>query len=245
MNIYKITSTIVFTIIVISCNGNKKHISTSTENKIVTANSQVDKNLEKSIGILSFDNSKTLEEKHFKILNKDETIFMKVSFSKENIVIDNSIYNLYDYEGNDNFQKIYNFNPFSFYPETGEIIHFEVLEITEKYYKIKINDNSFDYKLINKNEEIFKFKEWKTFIQDSFVYPKNNLIHIKPSENSHHINIELSEDSFKVVEFLDDNWLKIMCFKECNGCKDFEKKFYFIKWRKANGKLLIDFNYLC
>ena len=197
-----------------------------------------------SIGLLVFDSSKNIEEKKFVLLNKDNSVYLEVSFSDDKFIINNNKYNLYSLESDEEILKKHNFYPFSFYPETGEIIHFEVLEITENYYKVKINNDISDYKLISTENSIFKFKDWKTHMEESFIFPKDNLLYLKPSLDSKSINIEFNENSFELIEFLEGDWLKVKCFKECNGCSKFENQYFYLKWREG-GNFLIDFNYIC
>ena len=237
---------LIISVFCLSCKPNTK--TTFNQKEINTINKDTEKKsvLNSSTGVIIFNSSVNENLKHFEILNDDDSVYLSVSFNNAKMKFNqSSMYDLYSYGmEEDQISKMYNFSPYMFYPETGEVIIFICKKITDDYFYI-YTDSDFETLRKIKRSNLFNFENWNTHILNSFVRPKDNLLYEKPDLiKGKSINISESIESFEVISFEDGDWLKIRCFEDCNGCKNFESTNYYIKWRNGDD-ILIDFNYLC
>ncbi|MDR0970990.1 MAG: hypothetical protein LBM25_01220 [Bacteroidales bacterium] len=127
-----------------------------------------------------------------------------------------------------------------YYPDYNIII-FESNGLFSNKYEILIN-NSIYY--IEPNQYI-TFQSWEEHIKNVFVSTnKKNPLRNSPYEESKIIeNLDYDRTNFIVLDVC-ENWIRVQCDIDCEGCPDNKIVNGWIKW-KDNDNLLVKLYYAC
>lgn len=125
----------------------------------------------------------------------------------------------------------------AFYTDEN-IIVFDAVK-TDNCYKVFINGN---WKVIKSNNSVV-YEDWSTYIKR--VYVKANKQHplYKGNNEKSVVVSDNIEYSYKILEVKQD-WIKVECSEECEGCPDNKILRGWIKWKDKN-LILIDLFYAC
>jgi hypothetical protein len=174
-----------------------------------------------------------------KLYNKDSSVYALFSLSKNFLSINGETIELFDI-GEKKLVRQYDFQPRVFEPEY-EIIHFEVVDQSEKFYEVIINRSS-DTKYIEKRSKLFDYLSWNEYLLTSYINFPKNIQKLKSQPSNDSKEIELDKDLiFRPVEVQGD-WIKVVCDNGCGECK--EKVSGWVKWKKGN-ILLIELRFVC
>ncbi len=191
-----------------------------------------------SSGVVIMDNTKSEDAKHFTIKHKNNGEYVYVNIKKAILRFNGmDTYDLYRYEESpDFFKKKYKFKPLLFYPETGEIIIFEVLDkIKNSYFVVVTTDRT--EKILENKKNLFIYEPWFTFLTKVEISPQNGVLYLKPKVTSQVIRLT-NFYTFKVLKILNDEWLEVSC--EQDNCSDLKNMKLYVRWRNKND-ILINF----
>jgi hypothetical protein len=125
----------------------------------------------------------------------------------------------------------------AFYTDENVIV-FDALKI-DNGYKIFINGN---WKIVKFNKSVV-YEDWNTYIKRIYVTAnKQHPLYKESNEKSLVVN-DNDKYSFKVLEVKQD-WIKVECSKECEGCPENKILKGWIKW-KDKDMIIIKLFYAC
>lgn len=168
-----------------------------------------------------------VEEDTVFIYNADNTIFGKIyskSKSEEPVFIGQESLNIKAY-----------------YPD-NYIIIFDGDKLSDGKYKVTIDGLE---KIIPHKDGITLYEDWETHLKTSFIVTDStNPLRDEPSEYGNQLN-EYNYDnlSFVVIE-INNDWAKVVCNIDCEGCPNNEIITGWLKWRKGN-LLIVKLYYVC
>jgi len=199
----------------------------------------------KSIGILMINDDDTPD---FILFNPDGSQYLDVSYTNDSFELNNLKIGLYDVERTStNLSDSFGFNPYSFYPETGNLIYFKCIGATKSFYLVLVNDNPLDYKLLSTSNPYFSFQKWEDHVFKSFIYfdLSETPFHVYPnSPEKQFLSHEyVGDDGFDALE-IQGEWMKVGCKLGCTECESLKGFTGWIKWRDGYN-LLIDLRYIC
>ena len=177
----------------------------------------------KSKGVLIAGSTDQYELKNsIQILNNDESEFATIYRNNEGEIIKSITDSL----------KIR-----AFYPDYSIVI-FDSKK-SEEGYEIFVNG---DWKKIKPNNNL-SFVLWENFIEQIYLGLKlENPLRVKKSDTSK--IIRGYEDLYYEVLERDGDWIKVRCWKDCEGCPKGKIIEGWIKW-KNDQKLLVNLYYIC
>lgn len=223
---YKII--IIILVSFISCNNENHNTNSKLYHKDTKQNMYVSKNLQDKIkGYLIILSDKIQEENgELEIYNLDKSVFAKIKSIRGNEPSNDKLVN----------------NIYAYYPDYY-IIHFQVSDFDEDYYKVKIGKTQ---KLIQKNKFVTFFDQSKYLLEYFCITNKSNPLRKFDSDESElsYKNLDYSTLNFICLEVKGD-WIKVKCNIDCEGCGTESNKIEgWIRWRK-NGKIIIEQRYSC
>jgi hypothetical protein len=149
---------------------------------------------------------------------------------------DSTLYKEYTFD--ESISKHKELQPFSMSYDY-EVLVFTCYGKAGNYYKIKLNANDQDYKLIKKNDGFFVYEPWEKHILTVFAveFDENtNPLREKNAETSKKMQYHSDADFLPVR--VSDNWLQVKWGDEVSGYK-----YGWIKWRDATTNLLVQLFY--
>lgn len=170
------------------------------------------------------------------IYGKDGAVKCMIT-KKRGLVIDNKAYNIREFN-TDSLKRILKVRAFE--PDY-DILIFDCSGKSEKYYEVSINEQKLYIPIENSS---VKFETLSEHILNHYVVLSElSPLRLEPKVNASIIK-DYMESSYIPVE-IQGEWLKVKCFKDCEGCFydiDFEG---WVKWVDSNGNLLIKIYYVC
>lgn len=129
----------------------------------------------------------------------------------------------------------------AYFPDYN-IIFFDSYKPSNGIYEVLVNG---DKKFIKIKEGITLFEEWETHLKSVFLLTnKENPLRDQPNEYSNLLlEYNYDEFNFEVVEIKDD-WIKVHCNVNCEGCPSGVEVSGWLRWKKDN-QLLLKLYYVC
>jgi hypothetical protein len=218
----------------LGCNTKDK-TNVKLKNNLLVDSSKLKDNYINKINYNDFDFMGVLSLNSEKLINNKDTIFI---FNKDNSIFD-ELY--FDIELNELvLKKNKKIEIKDFYLDYL-IVNF-LSNKKENYYEVLVDN---EIKLIKFQKDLLLFENWTTHILNCFtVLDKNKIIYKLPNLESEKIEIkDINNFNFEIIDVKDD-WIKIKCNENCEGCYQNIKVEGWIKWRN-NKKLLIKLFYSC
>ena len=125
----------------------------------------------------------------------------------------------------------------AFYTDENVVV-FDALKI-DKGYKIFING---DWKIVKFNKSVV-YEDWPTFIKHIYVTVDKQHPLRKESNEKSMVVSDNDKYSYKVLEVKQD-WINVVCSKECEGCPENKILKGWIKWRDKD-MILLKLYYAC
>ncbi|MBI9039710.1 MAG: hypothetical protein JEY97_16390 [Bacteroidales bacterium] len=167
------------------------------------------------------------------IYDLNDKIFVSLS---KNLTINNNSYDLMETSTKvlNSLLEIRDFNP------EYDMMHFDCKGVKNEKYLIIVNDS---IKQIDASSPFVVFQTIQEHILSSYIsLLKNSPLRISNSDTSSIIDNYL--DYWYIPIKIKDDWLKVKCFKDCEGCPESGVFEGWVRWRN-DGELLIELFYSC
>lgn len=214
---------------IISCqSGGQAKVATSSAGSASSSHiseRKSDGGLKELKGVLIVHtDSVDLAKATFSVLNPDKSIYAKIESVGDN----------------EPSSDMLNGRILAYYPEYY-IVHFNADILSDSLYSVSVGANT---KLIRKGAYV-EYVSWPDYILRFFATTtKANPLRIEPSLSASTVpNLDYSKLSFRCLEISED-WVKVSCNKDCEGCPDGKEVVGWIKW-KENGKVILKQYYTC
>ncbi|HZY78370.1 MAG TPA: hypothetical protein VFE50_02520 [Cyclobacteriaceae bacterium] len=175
----------------------------------------------------------------FTVLNENQTVFMTMDFGRDSLGIGRQSTELLN-QNEVLLSRQFGLHSRAFYPEYG-IVHFDCLEVGQKYYKVTLGETPDKVKKIAINDGKFEFLPWQDYILRSKIMFEVGVdsLWTRPSGDQIKILNHISLQPLKV----EGDWVQVKCDDNCSDCNS-EKFIGWIRWRDKE-RLLIKIGLLC
>lgn len=127
-----------------------------------------------------------------------------------------------------------------YYPDYSIII-FDGYPLENNKYKVILNDSVF---FLDNIIGYTIFEKWEEHIARAFIATNElNPLRETPAEKGKIIPIDYKNSNFIVIE-VENDWIKVECDLDCEGCPDGNLVSGWIRWRKDN-EILVKLYYSC
>lgn len=114
---------------------------------------------------------------------------------------------------------------------------------SNNFYDVMIDCNKYEIE----GSRLIKYYSWEDFlVNKAFLkLSENSSLYFNKSDTSETVDIDYQYFTFEVV-LVDNNWVKVRCSMDCEGCGESQKEIIgWVKWKNEGNSLLVNIYYSC